>query len=68
MGIVLRLVRIVLLVVLTFLVVSFIIAIARPETGVAEKIFLAVMVAACFAAAAKLSSLALAIQGRLRRD
>jgi hypothetical protein len=44
----LRLVRLALLLVLTFLVLGMIVAVAAPETGPAEKAVLAVMVAGLF--------------------
>jgi hypothetical protein len=49
--IVLRLVRLGLLVILTFLVLGLIVAVAAPETGPAEKVLLAAATAALFAAA-----------------
>ena len=47
----LRLLRFVILVSMTVIVVSLIIALARPETGAAEKVVLAVAVAGLIVAA-----------------
>lgn len=47
----------VILVVMTFVVLSLIVAIARPETGFAEKVVLGVAVAAVVSAARPVQSL-----------
>lgn len=47
----LRLLRLVLLVIMTFIVVSLVIAVARPETGPAEKVVLSVAVVGLIVAA-----------------
>ena len=48
----LRVVRMVLLVVMTFLTIGLVVALARPETGPIEKIVLAVLVIGVIAASA----------------
>lgn len=47
----LRLVRVAILVVLTFLVLSLVVAVARPETGMIEKVVLVAAVLGLIAAA-----------------
>jgi hypothetical protein len=47
----LRLVRIAILVVLTFLVLSLVVAVARPETGILEKVVLVATIVGLIAAA-----------------
>ena len=49
-----RLIRLAILVVLTFVTLSLVIAIGRPETGLAEKIVLGAVVAGTFGVAARL--------------
>jgi len=48
----LRIVRLVLLVVMTFLTIGLVVALARPETGPIEKVVLAVVVTGVIAASA----------------
>lgn len=52
-----RLIRLAILIVLTFVAVSFVIAIGRPETGLVEKIVLGAVVAGTFGVAARLRRL-----------
>jgi hypothetical protein len=61
-----RLVRVLLVLLLALFTLSGVIGIASPDTGVVEKVVLAAMVVACFVAAAKLSTLATTLEGRLR--
>jgi hypothetical protein len=61
-----RLLRVLALLVLTAVAVSLVTAMARPETGVLEKAVMVAMFVGVVAAAARVSSLALALQGRLR--
>jgi hypothetical protein len=51
---------------LALFTLSGVIGIASPDTGALEKVVLAAMVVACFVAAAKLSTLASTLEGRVR--
>ncbi len=62
-----RLARVLALLALAVLIVSLIIGLARSESGVFEKIVLLVVIAGCVAAAAKVSSIALAAERRLHQ-
>jgi len=61
-----RLVRVLLVLLLALFTLSGVIGIASPDTGALEKGVLAAMVVACFVAAAKLSTLASCLEGRVR--
>jgi len=62
-----RLARVLALLALAVLIVSLIVGMVRSETGVFEKIVLLVVIAGCVAAAAKVSSIALAAERRLHQ-
>jgi len=66
-----RLTRVLLTLVLAIFIVSFIIGVARPETGVVEKIVLLALIAGCICLAARVSTWATraasAAQARLLR-
>ena len=55
MDTLIRVARVILLLVLAFLAVSFIVGLARPETGVVEKVGLVALLAACVLVAAKVT-------------
>lgn len=59
--------KIVLILLLTMFAVAFVVGVARPETGVVEKVALLALVAGCVVLAAKLSSLATKSRNRLQR-
>ena len=55
---VVRIARVLLILVLAFLMMSMVIAVATPDTGALEKVVLAGLIALCVYAAAKVSTLA----------
>jgi hypothetical protein len=55
MDTLIRVARVMLILVLAFLAVSFIMGLARPETGVVEKVGLVALLAACVFLAAKVT-------------
>lgn len=63
-----RLTRVLTLLVLAVFVVSLIIGLAGSETGALEKIVLLVVIAGCVAAAAKVSSIALAAERKFHHQ
>ena len=65
MRLLVRLTRVLLLLVLVGLALSFVIAIARPETGPVEKLVLAALVAGSVWLAARVSTLATVVDARL---
>lgn len=62
-----RAVRVVSTLALVALVVSFVIGLARPETGVVEKAVLLVLILACVFLAARISLWSTRTQARLRQ-
>jgi hypothetical protein len=64
---VVRAVRVVSTLVLVALVVSFVIGLARPETGVVEKAVLLALILACVSLAARISLWSTRTQARLRQ-
>jgi len=62
-----RLARILLILVLAALTVSFVVGLGRPEVGAIEKVALLALVAGCVVLAAKISTLASKAQERLQR-
>ena len=62
-----RAARVLLTLVLAALVVSFVIGVARPETGIAEKFALVALIAGCIFLAARISSWSLRAQAWLRQ-
>jgi hypothetical protein len=58
--------RVLLILVLAVMTLSFVIGIGRPETGVFEKVVLAALIAGCVFLAAKVTTLASSLQCRLR--
>jgi hypothetical protein len=65
MSTVVRLAKILLIVFLAILTISFVIGVARPETGAIEKSVLLALIAGCVVLAAKVSTLAARAQERL---
>jgi hypothetical protein len=61
-----RLLRVLALLLLAAVAVSLVTAIARPGTGVLEKTVMVAMFVGVVAAAARVSTFAMALQGRLR--
>jgi len=66
MGTLVGLVRVLALLVLAVVAMSLVIGVARPETGVLEKVGMLLLLVGCVAAAAKISSMAATWRGRLR--
>jgi hypothetical protein len=62
-----RAARVLVTLVLTALVVSFVIGLARPETGITEKVVLAALIIGCIVLAARVSSWSVRAQARLRQ-
>jgi hypothetical protein len=62
-----RLARALLLLVLTFVVLSLVIGIGSGSTGVLEKVVLVLLIVGCVAVAAKISTVAGSIQTRVQR-
>ena len=62
-----RLARVLLLLVLTFVVLSLVIGIGSGTTGVLEKAVLVLLIVGCVALAAKISTVAGSLQTRLQR-
>jgi hypothetical protein len=62
-----RLARALLLLVLTFVVLSLVIGIGSGSTGVLEKAVLVLLIVGCVAVAAKISTVAGSIQTRVQR-
>jgi hypothetical protein len=62
-----RLARVLLLLVLTFVVLSLVIGIGSGTTGVLEKAVLVLLIVGCVALAAKVSTVAGSLQTRLQR-
>jgi len=62
-----RLVRVLLILVLALLTVSFVISVGSSETGAAEKLVLLALIAGCIFVAARVSKFATRTQERLRR-
>jgi hypothetical protein len=62
-----RAVRVVLTLVLVALVLSFIIGVARPETGILEKAVLVALIAGCVFLAARVSLWSTRAQARIRQ-
>jgi hypothetical protein len=62
-----RLARVLVLLLLTFLAVSLVIGLGTSETGVIEKALLVVLIAGCVFVAAKVSTLATKTEARLQR-
>jgi hypothetical protein len=60
-----RAVRVLLLLVLAVLAVSFVVGLAKPETGVVEKVALAALLAACVFLAAKVTSWSTRLRDRV---
>jgi hypothetical protein len=52
-----RLARVVVIVMLAFITVSFVIGVATPNTGLPEKFILLILIGGCIYAAAKVSAL-----------
>jgi hypothetical protein len=67
MVVLIRVVRVLLTLSLAVLVLSLIIGVARPETGVVEKVVLIPLIVGCFWLGAKLSVWSTKAQARLRR-
>ena len=65
MAVLIRVARVVLLLLLACLVVSLIIGLFRPETGLVEKVTLVALIAACFGLGAGLTTAAARLQRRL---
>ena len=65
MDTIIRVARVLLILVLALLAVSFIMGLARPETGLAEKVALVGLVAACVFLAAKVTDWATRLRGRV---
>lgn len=65
MGILVRLAKVLLILVLVVLTVSLVIGLVRPETGPAEKVVLLALLVGCVVLAAKVSNLADRVQQRL---
>ncbi|GAB7005049.1 hypothetical protein JCM18899A_25220 [Nocardioides sp. AN3] len=57
MSAVVRATRVLLLLMLAMLVISFVMALGTPDTGFAEKVVLLLLIAACLYAAAKVATL-----------
>ena len=64
---VIRLARVVLTLVLAVITLSFIVAVARPETGPMEKAVMVVLIVGCFVLAAKLATWSTRAQARFTR-
>ncbi len=64
---VIRLARVVLTLLLAFLTISFVIAVARPETGIVEKAVLLGFIAGCVFSAAKVATWSARAQARFTR-
>ena len=62
-----RLARVLLVVFIAFLTLSFIIGLGSPETGAVEKVVLLALIAGCVFLAAKVSTLATKAESRLQR-
>ncbi len=62
-----RLARVLLILFIAFLTVSFVIGLGTPETGAIEKVVLLALIAGCVFLAAKVSTLATKAQTRLQR-
>jgi hypothetical protein len=62
-----RVTRVLLILALAVLTVSLVIGLARPETGVVEKLVLVALIAGCVYLAAQVSSWSTRLQARLRR-
>jgi hypothetical protein len=65
---VIRVARVVLLLALVLLTISFVIGIGRPGTSAVEKVVLVALIVGCVVIAAKLSTIALALQKWLQRN
>ncbi len=65
---VIRLARVVLTLVLALLTISFVIAVARPETGILEKAVLLTFIIGCVVAAAKVATWSSRAQARITRS
>ena len=67
MHTVIRLARVLLTLVLALVTISFVIAVAGPETGPVEKVVLVALVVGCFVLAAKLATWSTRAQARFTR-
>ena len=67
MILIVRLARVLLTLVLALLVVSFLIGVVRPETGVSEKVVLVALMGVCVVLAAQLSIWSARAQTRIHR-
>lgn len=65
MRLFIRVARVLALLALAVLTVSLVVGMASAATGVLEKVVLLMLIVGCVAAAAKISSLAIAAEGRL---
>lgn len=63
----LRVVRVLLTLVLAVFVISFIVGVARPETGILEKVVFVTLIAGCVFLAAQVSTWSTKVQARIRR-
>ena len=61
-----RLARVLVTLVLAVFVISFIAGVARPETGVIEKVVLVALIAGCIFLAAQVATWSASLQARLR--
>jgi hypothetical protein len=61
-----RVTRVLVILVLASMTLSFVIGISRPETGAVEKVVMLGLIAACIFLAAKVTTLAASLQQRLR--
>ena len=62
---VIHVIRVLLILALAFMTLSFVIGIGRPETGVVEKVVLGGLIAGCIFLAVKVTTLASNLQHRL---